>query len=90
VIFAVILAAVGIAPTGLTAPWGGLVAFYDLNGIGALIVLFWILFVLLAVYAASTKSDDRASIAIIVTWTIALLNMGGCAVEWAALDKALG
>jgi hypothetical protein len=90
VIFAVILAVLGIAPTGLTAPWGGFVAFYDLHGIGALFVFFWILYLLLAVYAASTKSDEHASIAILVIWAIAVLNLSGCAFELGAIDKALG
>lgn len=87
---AVLVAALGIAPVGLAAPWGGLVAVHDLNGIGGLVVVFWLLFLLAVVYAWSTKSDERASIAIFIIWTIALLNLGGCAAEWVAVDKALG
>lgn len=90
VIPAVALAVVGMAPSGLSAPWGGVIAIHDLSGIGSLFVAFWLVLLPTAIFAAKTKSEEHASTAIFLLWAIALLNLGGCVFQWTALDRILG
>lgn len=87
---AIVIAAFGMAPVGLVALFKDVTPFHDLDGVGPLIGMFWIVLLLAAGYALYTKNKKHAAIILFMIGVIAVLNLGGCAIEFARVSKALG
>ena len=82
VVVPLIIAAAGLAPVGLAA------VFSKPSWIGYAVIPFWIVLIASAFIALGSKKSSRASKATVALWLVAILNLGGCAVQLAGIGHA--